>query len=98
MISVPVMSLGTRSGVNWIRLNSRSIASDTLRMISVFASPGTPTSRTWPPASSAMRISSITASCPTILFPTSARSRDAAARRSSREALCALADTDWRAM
>ena len=29
MISVPVMSLGIRSGVNWIRLNDRSSASAT---------------------------------------------------------------------
>ncbi len=42
MISVPVMSLGIRSGVNWIRLKLRSSASASGRTIRVLASPGTP--------------------------------------------------------
>ena len=42
MISVPVMSLGIRSGVNWTRLNERFSASATVCTISVLASPGTP--------------------------------------------------------
>ena len=44
--SVPVMSLGIRSGVNWMRLNLRSSTRARLEMSSVFASPGTPTSST----------------------------------------------------
>ena len=43
-MSVPVMSPGIRSGVNWMRLNERSSASATVWTISVLASPGTPIS------------------------------------------------------
>ena len=50
MISVPVMSLGIRSGVNWTRLKVRSSASATVWTMRVLARPGTPTSRAWPPA------------------------------------------------
>src|ERR1041385_5289534 len=39
MISVPVMSDGIRSGVNWMRENLSSSASATVCTISVFASP-----------------------------------------------------------
>ena len=42
--SVPVTSAGIRSGVNWTRLNPRSITSARVRTSSVFASPGTPVS------------------------------------------------------
>ena len=42
MMSVPVMSLGIRSGVNCTRLNERSSASATVCTIRVLASPGTP--------------------------------------------------------
>ncbi len=73
--SVPVMSAGIRSGVNWTRLNDRSSASASVRTISVLARPGTPSSRQWPPANSATSSSSITAACPTITFPSSSRSR-----------------------
>ena len=48
-ISVPVMSDGIRSGVNWMRLKSRSRMSARVLMSSVFASPGTPVIRQWPP-------------------------------------------------
>ncbi len=41
--SVPVMSVGMRSGVNWIRENSRSRASATVETNRVLARPGTPT-------------------------------------------------------
>ncbi len=50
MISVPVMSAGIRSGVNWIRRKPRLIASAIVCTSIVFASPGTPSSRQWPPA------------------------------------------------
>ena len=42
MISVPVMSLGIRSGVNWMRLNFRCRAWARVETVSVLASPGTP--------------------------------------------------------
>ena len=72
--SVPVMSLGIRSGVNWMRLKlSPSVLANVL-MSSVLASPGTPTSRAWPRQNRAMSSSSITASWPTITFASSERS------------------------
>jgi hypothetical protein len=77
-MSVPVMSLGIKSGVNWMRLKFRSSTRARLEMRSVFASPGTPTSSTWPPANSAVRSCSITASCPTIAFRSSAVMRSRA--------------------
>ena len=42
MMSVPVMSDGIRSGVNWMRLNSRPSAWASVRTSSVFAVPGKP--------------------------------------------------------
>src|SRR5688500_17451299 len=66
MRSVPVMSDGMRSGVNWMRENLRSSACAMVWMRSVFASPGTPTMRQLPPAKSAVSTCSITASCPMI--------------------------------
>src|SRR5438094_3180310 len=42
---------------------------------SVFARPGTPVIRQWPPVNSAIRTCSITSSCPTITFRSSARIR-----------------------
>ena len=56
--SVPVMSLGMRSGVNCTRENVRAKAWDTVCTSNVFASPGTPTSTTCPPARSAATRSS----------------------------------------
>ena len=64
MMSVPVMSLGIRSGVNWTRLNERWSASATVWTISVLASPGTPMSRAWPPLRMAVRMPSTTSSWP----------------------------------
>ena len=49
-MSVPVMSIGIRSGVNWMRLNFSDIVSASLLTSSVLASPGTPISRAWPRA------------------------------------------------
>ena len=43
--SVPVTSLGIRSGVNWIRLKLRWVASASELISRVLASPGTPSSR-----------------------------------------------------
>jgi len=66
IISVPVISLGIKSGVNCIRLNFRSITSATVFIRSVFANPGTPTSKQCPLASKEIRSWSTIFSCPTI--------------------------------
>ena len=50
---VPTRSAGTRSGVNCRRLKEPPSTSATVLTVSVLARPGTPSSRTWPPASSA---------------------------------------------
>ena len=42
MMFVPMMSAGIRSGVNWMRLKSRSSASASVRTSSVLPRPGTP--------------------------------------------------------
>src|SRR5262245_6419619 len=70
-MSVPVMSDGIRSGVNWMRLNFRSSTFDSVAISSVFASPGTPTIRLLPPTNNDMRISSMTSPCPMIRLPSS---------------------------
>ena len=44
------MSAGMRSGVNWIRENFRSNASDVERHSSVLPNPGNPSSSACPPA------------------------------------------------
>ena len=62
------MSDGIRSGVNWIRLKSTSRIRASVLTISVFARPGTPSSRQWPRVKIAAKICSITSSCPTITF------------------------------
>ena len=48
--SVPVMSDGMRSGVNWMRLKFSFSTLASVEIISVLARPGTPTSRQWPAA------------------------------------------------
>src|SRR5438309_390576 len=63
--SVPVMSLGIRSGVNWMRLKLSESASASVEMSSVLASPGTPTNRQWPREKSAISSCSMTPSWPT---------------------------------
>ncbi len=66
MISVPVMSAGIRSGVNWMRLNERLSARARVLIIKVLASPGTPSSRQWPRLKSEISSSSMTAFWPTM--------------------------------
>ena len=56
MMSVPVMSDGIKSGVNWMRLKFRSRTSAIVRMMSVLARPGTPTIKLLPPTKSVSRI------------------------------------------
>ena len=62
MISVPVMSLGIRSGVNWIRLNRIARAWAIVEMVSVLARPGTPIVRQLPRANMQISICSIISS------------------------------------
>ena len=75
MISVPVTSLGIRSGVNWIRLKLRCVASASELTSSVLARPGTPSSRAWPRAKMAISTCSITSLWPTITSANSVRMR-----------------------
>ena len=61
---VPVMSDGMRSGVNCTRLKPTSRICAMLDTMSVFASPGTPTSKQCPRVKIAARICSTTSFCP----------------------------------
>ena len=72
MMSVPVMSDGIRSGVNWMRLNFSSSTCASVAISSVLARPGTPTIRLLPPTKSVCSTSSMTSSWPTIRFCSSA--------------------------
>jgi Tol biopolymer transport system component len=62
MISVPVISDGIRSGVNWIRENFRFSTWANVCTNSVFARPGTPMIRELPPTKSDMSMCSMTSS------------------------------------
>ena len=67
--SVPRMSDGIRSGVNWMR---RASSPSTVPMVStslVLARPGTPISSAWPPQSTVIRACSTTLSWPKITAP-----------------------------
>src|SRR5436305_4627639 len=68
---VPTRSAGTRSGVNWIRLKVPPSTPASVLTVSVLAGPGTPSSRTWPPASRLTSRRSSIASWPTITRLTS---------------------------
>src|SRR5438132_9791098 len=71
-----------RSGVNCTRLKSRSRAAASALTRSVLATPGTPSSRTWPRTSSATTRPVSTASWPTTTLATSSRTRSTASRGS----------------
>src|SRR3954451_21305369 len=58
-----------------MRLNSRSRMSASVLIRSVFASPGTPVIRQWPPVNSAISTCSTTSSCPMMTLRSSARMR-----------------------
>ena len=60
MISVPVISAGIRSGVNWMRLKDRFSVRLSVLIISVLARPGTPSSKQCPRLKSEISSSSIT--------------------------------------
>ena len=64
MTLVPVMSLGIRSGVNWMRRKVRDVISAMQETIIVLARPGTPTIRQWPRAKMQATICRSTCSCP----------------------------------
>src|SRR5215475_7311899 len=67
--SVPRMSDGIRSGVNWMR---RASMPSTIPIVStslVLARPGTPTSRAWPPDRMVIRARSTTRSWPKMTLP-----------------------------
>ena len=67
MTSVPVMSEGMRSGVNWMREKLSDSVRASVLIISVLASPGTPSRMQCPRHKSTVSRSSITASCPTMV-------------------------------
>src|SRR5438093_689899 len=73
MMSVPVMSEGIRSGVNWMRVNFSSSTCARVWISNVLASPGTPTMRLLPPTKSVFSTSSMTSCWPMILLCSSAR-------------------------
>src|SRR5919202_1693788 len=85
---VPTRSAGTRSGVNCRRLNEPPSTSATVLTVSVLASPGTPSSRTCPPARSATSTRSSMASWPTITCLIS-KSAASSASWAARAGLCA---------
>src|SRR5437867_6308874 len=62
----PIRSAGTRSGVNWTRPNVPPTTWASALTVAGLARPGTPSSRTWPRASSATSSRSSRWSCPTI--------------------------------
>jgi hypothetical protein len=95
------MSEGMRSGVNWIRLNDIERSLERLEIMSVFASPGTPSRMQCPLQNRAVRRRSRTCSWPTITVPrarvilrwaSATISASAATAEGSREALVAADD------
>jgi len=78
-----MMSAGTRSGVNWMRANEPPTTVARVSTASVLATPGTPSSRQWPRASTATSMRSIILSWPTMTFLTSNRVRSSSAASSA---------------
>ena len=72
-MSVPVTSVGIRSGVNWMRLKSSPKAWARVRTMSVLAVPGKPVIRQWPPMSVEISNCSMIASWPTTMRPSASR-------------------------
>jgi hypothetical protein len=66
MTSVPVMSEGIRSGVNWMRLKASDRPFDSVEIMSVLARPGAPSRMQWLRLKSAISSSSMTSSWPTM--------------------------------
>src|SRR6185437_2427944 len=80
---VPSTSPGMRSGVNWMRPKSSARPAAKACVSSVFAVPGTPSMRTWPPTRRLVSMKSTASSCPTTALQISPRSRSVIARMSS---------------
>ncbi len=72
---VPTRSAGSRSGVNWMRLNVPRIVFASVLTVSVFARPGTPSTSRWPWARIATSTRSRKWSCPTTTRLTSYSTR-----------------------
>ena len=70
-ISVPTTSAGRRSGVKDMRLKSRPSTLASVLTLSVFARPGTPSSRMCPSVTRASTSLFISLSWPTMTLPTS---------------------------
>ena len=64
------MSLGSRSGVNWMRLNWQPSEAARLLASMVLPTPGTSSTRMWPWAMRAASVCSITAVFPTMTLDT----------------------------
>src|SRR3954466_2411354 len=71
---------GIRSGVNWMRLKSRSRDAARALTNSVLATPGTPSRSTWPRTRRATTRAVTTRSWPTTALATSSRTRSTAWR------------------
>ena len=80
---VPTRSDGTRSGVNWTRWKLPPSTWAVVLIVSVFARPGTPSIRRWPPASRQTSTRSSIASCPAITRLISKRACSRSSRCSS---------------
>src|SRR5262245_47017595 len=83
---VPRMSPGRRSGVNWMRFPSSPRQAANERTSSVLPMPGTPSSSTWPSASSAIVSMRSSSDCPITTRPTS-RSRLSHSARTCSESM-----------
>ena len=68
--TVPVMSAGIRSGVNWMRLCVIPSAPAKARTMLVLPSPGTPSSSAWPPRMRLISTPRTASRWPTIAAPT----------------------------
>ncbi len=69
-IDVPVTSLGSKSGVHCTRLNEQPTLRDSARASIVLATPGTSSSKIWPPASQETNDNTSCFRFPTITFST----------------------------
>src|SRR6266540_1157306 len=78
---VPMMSEGTRSGVNWIREKVPPATVASVSAASVLAMPGTPSSRQWPLASRPTIMRSTISSWPTMTRLISKSGRPVVAER-----------------
>src|SRR5215212_667269 len=85
---VPVMSDGSRSGVNCSRAKVPPTAVATVSTVRVLARPGTPSIRQWPEARRHTSTRSSSRSCPTMTFLASKRMRSRSAASSVAGALC----------